>query len=332
MEDAFEISQTGLGKITINNNKEASAYELAKGIIKKSLEPVLELETVGFLKGVRVILHGGTVSKPSVVPKDYDILVLYDEVNESTIDDNLSVNARLLVKRMFQGTDSPDNNIGFEIKISDKSDPSNRMTAQYIDFWVISKDHFVASLSETPEEIRIQVFDNLARLPSRIVNSWPSYDSYSYTEEQIKKDRNSAVTYILILGKLFGYNFTKDQIEEMTYGADNTTFSEDNFIRENLHYLQETLSPTVYSNLNSFLHEKLSEQDKRRLATNFSNECTDKLIKDSDIKGRTRWLFESLLRNQNPDMTIVQIGLLIYGENIIKNGQPLLKEDKEFLN
>jgi hypothetical protein len=50
------------------------------------------------------------------------------------------------------------------------------------------------------------------------------------------------------------------------------------------------------------------------------------------IKGRTRWIYESILRGLNPDMSIAQTGLLIYGENMEKGGEQIFREDKNFIH
>jgi hypothetical protein len=354
MEPGLEVTQKNISRINVSYNEHVNATELARKVIKTSLEPVMELEKSGILKGVRVVFHGGTISKPEK-PKDYDILVIYDsfQPDESI---KLSAEAQDLFSQIYPKKQLNEN-VGMEVTIDDVLKKENRISPEFVDLWLVSKSNFIHELNKTAEQVRDEAFIHLSELPDMIVNSYPGYDSYSYTEELEERDRSSAILYVLILGKIFKHKFTLTEIEEMCgFNPDHTAFGKtmqiqnlekeskkrqilinkraDEFIHSNLSLIQEVCPPTLGEDLKKFADGKLPEENRLEFSTKFSNTLLESLnyYERPYIKGRTRWIYESILRGLNPDMSIAQTGLLIYGENMEKGGEQIFREDKNFIH
>lgn len=354
MESGIEINSEIFTNVSVKYNETTTRNELAAKIIGKSLEPVFELENVGVLKDVTVVLHGGLITKPDKKPKDYDVMVIYDSFQKPTNQNTLSNRAQSLVKRIF-----PDGklneNVGTEINIDDSSKEKNRVSAKYIDFWLNSKNSFIENLHQSPEDITKQAFGYLSFLPSEIVKSYPSFDFDSYTDEQIDTDTGIATVFVLTLGKIYNYKFSDDEILNLCeyFGKPESTplgkaigltdsSSEniqpqqiDKYLSENTSIMEPILPTNLFQEFRNIINNKSQKGDSIEFAKQFRdaylNKHPFKTRYDGIIEGRVRWLTESIINKVNPDMNVAKHGILIYGKNIEESGKVLFKEDKNFL-
>jgi len=359
MELGTEIGSDKFTNINVKYDEGTSRNELAAKIIGKSLEPVFELEKIGVLKDVSVVLHGGMITKPDKKPKDYDVMVIYDSFQKPTNQDTLSERAQSLVKRIFSDG-KLDENVGTEINIEDPSKEKNRVSAKYIDFWLNSKKSFIENLHQSPEDITKQAFGYLSLLPSEIVKSYPSYDFDSYTDEQIDTDAGIATVFVLTLGEIYNYKFSDNEILNLCeyFGRSEDTplgkaiglteSSPDNiqpqqieksigkYLNENINIMESILPTNLFREFKNVINNKSPKGNTIEFAKQFRDAYLNKLPfhtkYDGIIEGRVKWLAESIINKVNPDMNATKYGVLIYGKNIEESGKILFKEDKNFLN
>ena len=331
----------------IDYNESASAHEVAREIINKTIDPIIELEKKGVLKNARVVLFGGTVTKPQR-PRDYDLLVMYDEALKPGEKDDFSDGTKTTLWRLFPEKGKTNENVayGLDVHRTDYHSSSPKgVHPNYVEVWLRSTKSYLASLDETPEQIRKRAFLKLFDLPDAVAPIYEPLDGFIDPEYQ-EKWRQPAIALCLILAREFNNPLSKEDLLHiggpnkdisvfhsivnptnlLDIPEGNTEFDKriEKFILESHRALK-----IPYNELADFLSARMNTQQRRNFVKTVVNQFTESTT--SDISGRVSWIYEGLLRSENPEMGAVETELLIKGENIELNDSPLFKEDKSFL-
>lgn len=329
--------------LKVSGEQNTSAHEIASKVIKEAVAPYLELESRGVFKNLRIIFYGGAVSKLKS-PKDYDLLVLYDGIATPEDDAQLSQKVTFVTRKIFDREGKQNKSTAYSIDV--KSDTPNTSIPKYVDIQVKSSDVFLDELKQSPEQIKKRAFGVLFGLPSEVTSFRRFYDGFLYSAEEEEEDRRPAITFVLTLAKAFDYTLSPSELSYLGGYFEKTSalhkiinpksLSESNEDKEKAEKRidQYLLEMSHYINVDrdtvkSFLEGKFSDKQSRRFITEIVNNFITTL--GTDAQNKIRWAYIGLLNNTNPEMGIADSGVLIKGDNYIVEGQPLFKEDKDFL-
>ena len=324
----------------IHFTEEASPTETAKEIIKHATEPYIELEKNGYIKGLRIILYGGTINKLKT-PKDYDLLVLYDKFSKESRDPNkLTNNAQRIKEELFYDSDTPQQDIAYAVDYRSMPSKFKVPHAKYAEIFLTSKETFLKHLSESDEEKKARAFQKLITLPAVIFDLYaPSTEIYN-SEPYIDWVRvENSVLFCLILARGFAYEYGKPEINYMkgyspklskllkSSSGTNTT---------------ELVNQYIDNNISTFLSKKEREKMQQGLTENnganikVMGEFVKNYLKNAKLNGpigeRVLSIVEAIKRKMNLEETIVSSGHLLYGENIINRKRKVFVEDTDYID
>lgn len=335
--------------IEIDYSDENSSHEVARQIIKTSIEPLEELEQKDVLSNVRVVLFGGTITK-SKKPKDYDLMIIYDQATKPEKEVQFSSPAGTVLQKLFYSNGEVKNNVGYSLPIKSKNERSeDSVHAQYVEIWLKSKESLFSNLKETPEEIKKRAFSKLVGLPNEITAPRIFYDGILYSAEQEEEDRRPATVFILTLARAFDYTFSVEELERLSGRFEETSLLYQLVKPEDLpdtpkgraeikkrvnEYILQMKSylDVKEEDLNKLVADEMNEREKSHFAVKLIDQFMTAENLSVDAEERTRWIFESLKRSMNPEMGAVKSGQLLKGKNIIYQGEPLFEEDRSFLS
>ena len=335
--------------IEIDYSDEHSSHEVARQIIEASIEPLEELEQKDVLSNVRVILFGGTITKPKR-PKDYDLMIVYDQVSKPEKEVEFSSPAETIFQKLFYYNGEVNNNVGYPLPIKSKNEKSeNSIHPKYVEMWLMSKESLLSSLEETPEEIKKRAFFKLIDLPNEITAPRIFYDGILYSAEQEEEDRRPATVFILTLARAFDYTFSIEELERLSgrfeeasslyqlvkpedvpdtpEGRSEVRKRVDEYILKMQNYLD-----VEEEDLNKLVAGEMNERERSHFAVKLVDRFMAAESLSTEAEARTWWIFESLKRSMNPEMGAVRSGQLLRGKNIIYQGEPLFEEDRSFLS
>ena len=330
--------------IKVTQNKEqASSYEIAREVVKAAIDPYLELEEKSFLNNLRVVLYGGVVTKLKPV-KDYDLLITYDKAVAPDGDSQLSERANSIARKIFGSDGELNKSVGYFINVETDTDAP---IPEYVDIQVKSLDTFLDELKQSPDQIKKRAFNVLLDLPSEVTSLRRFYDGFLYTAKDEEEDRRPPTTFILTLAKAFNYSLSTSELNYLAgfhketsalhkiVDPENLSNSDEDRKEVEKRINQYLLEMSHYlgikkDTMKSLLEGELTDKERRRLTTEMVNNFLTKLSRD--VQNKVRWAYIGMLNNTNPEMGIVESGILIKGENYSIDGEPLFREDKSFLN
>lgn len=338
MEDkpGIDFTDTSFNN-TIVDIKRRDMYpsEIARNVLRYTLEPYKELEALGYLKGLGIVLYGGTVSKPSR-PKDYDLLVLYDQILPFDPSKSVSDKAQQILASVFSRKDEIANkNTAFRQDFR-----GDQPIPRYVEINLRSRADFLKGGNETDKQKVSRALQKLIWLPDNIIELYAPHDEILNSEPYIDWGAvDDAATMWLSIADILEYEVSSDEVNALYFTSPKLR----EFIRDSggldqgdevVKLLQQNL-PKLASNKQKVLLKKASgakEKSRREIIGQMLKQYTQQHKLSPAQKDRIMWLYESFTRGVSIEDTQVMSGVLLYGKNTIQNGQDIFKEDLNYLN
>ena len=318
-----------------------SPTEAAQEIIKHAVEPYRELERVGVVEGLTIVLYGGTVDKLSP-PKDYDLLVLYEGVSD--IDPakkkGLSPEAGRLYDGFFYDAEHPPEGAAHSSNYYSRKPPSGEDEvphAKYAEIFLTSKDAFLEHLNESDHEKLKRSFDKLSALPEYIYQDYVPPGETLNSAPHIDWDRiDDAALFCMVFAKAVGYVPESNQLKTLYARSPKLREALDGVMFDELHAAAEHF---VNQNIESVLTSEeiavLEDGEGGGESISVLHNYVKRYLESSRLReagaSRVWWLFESMSRKMNIEEAIVNSGIVLHGDNLTREDKPLFKEDKKFI-
>lgn len=324
----FEIANEQAGV-----DKHTPPSEVARKLIKSVVDPYIELEQEGLVKGVRIVVFGSLISRLKQ-PKDYDLLILFDDFVLGEKGEQLSGDAKKAMNNIFASRkdDVKQSNTLFVFPEAEFAH------ADQADISITSVDNFKRHLNENIEEKKKEAIQQLLAHPMVIYRKYVPDDRILDSDPGIDYETiDKTVLYSLIMARGFGYKLEISDIHTlMKYSRDFAESLRDAEVSERPRLTDEFIE----NNMLSLLTQEQIKVFKKGLKNNGGEvvkvlgELTTSFVEETDLsdkfKDRILWLYEMLKGNMNSEELQVLSGRLVYGDNIVNKGKAVFIEDRDF--
>lgn len=344
MEDKLDINFTDTSPyntVISVNKKDMYPSEVARRILQHALEPYITLENQGYLKGLTVVLYGGTVMKLSQ-PKDYDLLLLYDSILPFDPSNPLPFKSQRILSSVFPD----DSEVVTGNMVFAQDYEGDQRAPEYVEINLRSKTDFLESLHEDEQQKMSRALQKLVWLPGDIIRFYASRDEIYNSEPYVDWNAvDGAAGMWLGIASVLNIKPSENEIIALCASPK---------LREFIHkhggeFVSEEISLKRYGLILNALKDNLTEllNDEQKSALEKAVGADIKVKKDIvgqmlreyvqnhkislNQRNRIMWLFESFTKGISIEDTQVSSGILLYGKNIVQDDKRLFKEDLEYV-